>query len=94
MLLPLNCEYWVFPFQVITVPFPFQSLLKLLLVSVTSGLLLYAGPGLLAAVLPHPLRTDQLFLALLSIMAVSVIVPMLFRLVDKNLLIRQLGPMP
>ena len=72
-------NFYAFSFQVITVPFPFQSLMKLLLLCMTSGLLLYASPAIVAAVLPHPLQTDQLFLTLLSTMGVSVLIPMLFR---------------
>lgn len=78
--------FYAFSFQVITVPFPFQSLMKLLLLCMTSGLLLYASPGIVATFLPHPLQTDQLFLTLLSTMGVSVLIPMLFRLVTLPLL--------
>ena len=72
----------IFLFQVVTAPFPFQSLMKLLLVTVTSGLLLYASPGIVAAVLPRPLRVDDLMLSLLVTMAMSVLIPLLFRLVS------------
>ena len=70
-----------FPFQVVTVPFPFQSLMKLLLVSVTSGLLLYASPGIAAALLPRPLKVDEMYLFLLATMGISIIIPLLFRLI-------------
>ena len=71
--------YIIFPFQVVTVPFPFQSLMKLLLVSMTSGLLLYASPGIVAAFLPHPLKADEMYLSLLVTMGTSVLIPLLFR---------------
>ena len=63
------------------VPFPFQSLMKLLLVSVTSGLMLYASPGIAAALLPHPLKADEMYLSLLVTMAISMLIPLVFRLV-------------
>ena len=65
----------------VTVPFPFQSLMKLFLVSVTSGLLLYASPGIAAALLPHPLRADEMYLSLLVTMGMSIFIPLIFRLV-------------
>ena len=70
-----------FLFQVVTVPFPFQSLMKLLLVCMTSGLLLYASPGIAAALLSHPLKADEMYLSLLVTMGTSVLTPLLFRLV-------------
>ena len=71
-----------FLFQVVVVPFPFQSLMKLLLVSVTSGLMLYASPGIAAALLPHPLKADEMYLSLLVTMATSILIPIVFRLVS------------
>ena len=70
-----------FLFQVVTVPFPFQSLMKLLLVSMTSGLLLYASPGIAAAILSHPLKADEMYLSLLVTMVTSILIPLIFRLV-------------
>lgn len=71
----------VFLFQVVVVPFPFQSLMKLLLVTMTSGLVLYASPGIVAAALPRPLRVDELFLSLLVTIGISVLMPLFVKLV-------------
>jgi hypothetical protein len=58
--------------------------MKLLLVSVTSGLLLYASPGIAAALLPHPLKVDEMYLFLLATMGISIIIPLLFRLQNNH----------
>ena len=76
-----SMNFIVYLFQVVTVPFPFQSLMKLLLVTMTSGLVLYASPGIVAAVLPRPLGVDELFLSLLVTVGISVLMPLFIRLV-------------
>lgn len=64
------------------IPFPFQSLMKLLLVSMTSGLVLYTCPTVVAAVLPRPLGEQELFMSFLVTMVVSILMPLLIRLVN------------
>ena len=68
------------PFQVITIPFPFQSLMKLLLVAMMSGVALYASPGVMVALFPHPLKANELVISLLVTMGGSLLIPLIIRL--------------
>ena len=62
------------------VPFPFQAVMGLILVSFTSGLLLYVIPSA-AALIQHPLQTSGLVASLAGACGLSVLAPLLFRLV-------------
>ena len=60
------------------VPFPFQAVVKLLLLSFSSGLVLYAVPNL-AGLLQYPLKAEGMVASLLGVCGVSIVTPLFFR---------------
>lgn len=62
----------------VSVPFPFQVVLRMLLASLLSGLLLSATPTL-ASLVQSPLTSDGLFVSLAAMTGVSLVLPLLLR---------------
>lgn len=61
------------------VPFPFQAIMQLLLVSFMCGLLVYAAPSL-AALLQGSLKAEGLIASLFGACGISMLIPLIFRL--------------
>ena len=84
LILPLfvfslyRLQLWICLLQVVTTPFPFQAVMKLVLVSFTSGLCLCAIPAMVA-IFQSPLKADVLIYSLLFVCALSTVVPLLIR---------------